>query len=564
MNNKRQIIECVPNFSEGRNTQVIQDIAHTIKNVEGVELLDVDPGQATNRTVITFVGDKASVVDGAFAAIKKASELIDMSQHSGEHPRFGACDVCPFVPVANATMEDCIECAHLLGQRLGTELGLSGYYYEKAAQSSDRQNLATVRSGEYEGLPEKLSNPAWLPDFGPAKFNPNFGVVAVGARDFLIAYNVNLNTKSVRRANSIAFDVREQGRVKREGHPITGKIVRDEEGNALRVPGSCEGVKAIGWYIEEYGLAQISMNITDTSKTSLHKAFEECRASANKRGLRVTGSELVGLVPKSVLLEAGKYFLEKQERSTGVSESEIIHIAVKSLGLDELAPFDAEKKVIEYLLEHPEDQALIQMSLKSFAEQTASESATPGGGSIAAYVGSLGASLGGMVANLSAHKRGWDDRWDEFSNWANKAQEIQEKLLFLVDEDTRSFNLVMDAFKLPKGSEEEKVARSKAIQDATLYAMKVPAEVVHTAGKAMNICLNMVKHGNPNSITDGAVGALCLITCMEGALMNVKINATGLKDKKAAALTIDGCEKDITQAKMVMKDINALLEKALT
>jgi len=564
MSQTKMIIECVPNFSEGRDKSVISAITSTIDAVDGVQLLDVDPGSATNRTVVTFVGDKASVVEGAFQGIKKAYELIDMSKHSGEHPRFGACDVCPFVPVSGATMQDCIDCAHSLGKKLEEELGISGYFYESAAVKEDRKNLATVRSGEYEGLAERVTSPEWKPDFGPSIFNEKFGVVAVGARDFLIAYNVNLNTTSVRRANSIAFDIREQGRVKREGNPVTGKIMRDSDGEALRVAGSCKSVKAIGWYIEEYGVAQISMNITDINETTLHKAFQECRNSANRRGLRVTGSELVGLVPKSVLVEAGKYFLTLQERSLGIPERDIIHIAIKSMGLDELGPFDPDKKVIEYLLENDSDKELVNLSLTQFAEKTAGESPAPGGGSVAAAVGAFGVSLGAMVANLSSHKRGWDDRWSFFSEWAQRGQKLQEELLFLVDEDTRSFNAIIDAIRLPKGSEDEKKQRSAAIQAATKYAMDVPFRVVKTAFEALDVCEKMVEVGNPSSVTDGGVGALCLKTCMEAALYNVKINAQDLKDKEYAQKLIAEGEDLLTQASVIVNGVRDRLDQMIS
>lgn len=563
MNHSKVIIECVPNFSEGRDKKVIDEITKAIKAVDNVQLLDVDPGAATNRTVVTFVGDKESVVEGAFEGIKKAYELIDMSQHSGEHPRFGACDVCPFVPVSGASMQDCIDCAHALGKKIEDELGLSGYYYESAAKQEERQNLATVRSGEYEGLSDKLNNEKWSPDFGPAKFNEKFGVVAIGARDFLIAYNVNLNTTSVRRANSVAFDVREKGRVKRDGHPITGKIVRDDNGEAVREPGSCQAVKAIGWFIEEYGIAQISMNITDIKKTTLHNAFQECRMSATRRGLRVTGSELVGLVPKSVLIDAGHFFLKQQNRSLGIPEREIIHIAVKSMGLDELTPFDPNKKIIEYLLEDDSDKELVNLSLTQFAEKTAGESPAPGGGSVAAAVGAFGVSLGAMVANLSSHKRGWDDRWEHFSDWAVKGQKLQEKLLFLVDEDTRSFNAIIDAIRLPKSSEDEKKQRLQAIQDATKYAMDVPFQVVQTAYEALEVCQQMVKEGNPSSVTDGGVGALCLLTCMESALYNVKINAQDLKDKEYANNLISKGEDLLKKASLTVEEVRQKLNSML-
>ncbi len=532
--NQKRIIECVPNFSEGRDMQLIEKIAEAIRSVAGVKLLDVDPGQATNRTVVTFVGEPEPVVEAAFRAVSRAAELIDMSKHQGEHPRMGATDVCPLVPVSGIEMEEVVEYARQLGRRIGEELGIPVYLYEEAATSPERRNLAYVRSGEYEALPDKLKKTEWKPDFGPAKFNPQTGATAVGARDFLIAYNVNLNTTSVRRANSVAFDVREKGRVKRKGNPITGEIVRDEEGKPLREPGLLKAVKAIGWYIEEYGIAQISMNLTDIKQTPLHKAFEACRESANRRGLRVTGSELVGLVPKKVLLEAGRYFLEKQRRSLGIPEDEIIRIAVRSLGLDELSPFDPRKKVIEYLLEGEEEgDRLVGMDLRAFADETASESPAPGGGSISAYVGALGAALGTMVANLSAHKRGWDERWAFFSQWAEQGQQIKEALLRLVDEDTRAFEGIMQAFRLPKGTEEEKATRREAIQAATRYAIEIPLKVAETALSSFDLLETMLKEGNPNSITDAAVGALCARAAVRGAALNVRINLLDFKGDEA-------------------------------
>lgn len=528
---RKQIIECVPNFSEGRNMDVLKQIANAIRSVEGVKLLDVDPGKATNRTVMTFVGEPANVIEGAFQAIKKAYELIDMSQHSGEHPRMGATDVCPLIPISNITMDEVVEWAHKLGKRVGDELGLSGYYYENAASSNERRNLATVRAGEYEGLNKKIVDPAWKPDFGPATFNAKYGATAIGARDFLIAYNVNLNTTSVRRANSVAFDVREKGRIKREGHPVTGSIVRDEQGEALRVPGACKSVKAIGWYIDEYGLAQISMNLTNIHDTTLHEAFEACRASANRRGLRVTGSELVGLVPKQVMLDAGLHYLEAQERSTGLPDEEIIRIAVKSMGLDELGEFDIRKKVIEYRMEDEDAQPLLNMSLKQFSDETASESVAPGGGSVSAYVGALGGALATMVANLSAHKRGWDERWKFFSDWAAKGQAIQKRLQDLVDEDTHAFNAIMAAVRMPKNSDDEKAARKLAMAEATKGAIQVPFEVMKAGLDIFEVAEAMVKDGNPNSISDAGVAALCARAAVRGAYMNVVINCKDLKDE---------------------------------
>lgn len=556
----RKLIECVPNISEGRDAAKIKEIYSVVETVAGIKLLDVDPGKATNRTVITFVGEPKQVVEAAFLLIKKASELIDMSQHSGEHPRFGATDVCPFIPVANATMEDCIECAQSLGKRVGEELNIPVYLYESAATDAKRKNLATVRAGQYEGIADKIKLPEWKPDFGPTKFNAKSGNIAIGARDFLIAYNVNLNTTSVRRANSIAFDVREQGRVITEN----GKPVLDASGNPERQEGTCKGVKAIGWFIEEYGVAQISMNITNVSDTPLHKAFDECNKSAYERGLRVTGSELVGLVPLNSMLEAGKYFLRKQNRSVGVSESEIIKIAVKSMGLDELTPFDPKKNIIEYMIAEDVSAPLVKMSLTDFANETASESMAPGGGSISAYVASLGISLATMVANLSSHKPGWDERWEEFSDWAEKGQKLKDKLLFLVDEDTKAFNKIIDAFRLPKGSEEEVKTRNKAVQDATKFAIEIPFEVMKTSYDCFETIEAMIKIGNPNSITDAGVGALCIRTAVFGAYYNVKINMADLKDEvwkkellaKADAIYNNTIKKDAELFDIVNKKIS--------
>ncbi len=531
----KQLIECVPNFSEGRDMSIIKAITDEIEKVEGVKLLDVDPGRATNRTVVTFVGTPDKVVDAAYLAIKKASELIDMSKHSGEHPRMGATDVCPMIPISNITMEETVIYAEKLAARVGDDLNIPIYLYESAAKTPERKNLATIRSGEYEGISKKIQQAEWAPDYGPAVFNESTGNTAIGARDFLVAYNVNLNTTSVRRANSIAFDIRENGRVKREGNPVTGKIQRDENGEPLRVPGKLKSVKAIGWFIEEYGVAQISMNLTDINITKLHTAFEAVRDSANTRGMRVTGSELVGLVPKKVLIDAGKYFLNKQERSLGISDMEIMKIAVKSLGLDELGDFDPKKKVIEYLLEEDDIRPLVNKNLTEFSNETASESPAPGGGSIAAYVGALGISLGTMVANLSAHKRGWDDKWHYFSEQAEKGQAIKDQLLFLVDEDTNSFNKIIDAIRLPKGSEEEKTARKIAINTATKYAIEIPFKVMQTAFSAYAVLEEMVETGNPASISDVGVGALCSHTAIHGAYLNVMINCQDLDDKEFVA-----------------------------
>lgn len=553
----KQLIECVPNFSEGRDMSIIKQITNEIESVDGVKLLDVDPGKATNRTVVTFVGEPEPVVQAAFLAIKKASEIIDMSKHEGEHPRMGATDVCPLIPISNIEMDEVVKYAHKLGEMVGRDLDIPIYMYESAATKPEWKNLATIRSGEYEALPEKLGKPEWKPDYGAASFNAKAGATAIGARDFLIAYNVNLNTTSVRRANAIAFDVREQGRVKREGNPITGKVMRDENGEALRIPGKCKSVKGIGWYIEEYGVAQISMNLTDIKISPLHKVFEAVVESATNRGLRVTGSELVGLVPLKVMLDAGKYFLKKQQRSIGIAEEEIIKIAVKSLGLDELAPFDPKKKIIEYQLEDLNAAPLLNMNLRAFAAETASESPAPGGGSISAYVGALGVSLATMVANLSAHKRGWDDRWETFSDWAATGQALNDKLLQMVDEDTNAFNNIMNAFRLPKGTDAEKASRKAAIQIATKHAIQVPFQIMELALESFEIIKAMADFGNPNSVTDAGVGALCARAAIHGAFLNVKINCGDLNDKdfvndvlkKGQELTdqADALEKEVMQ-----------------
>lgn len=533
-----QLIECVPNFSEGNDLTIIKQITDAIESVDGIKLLNVDPGKATNRTVVTFVGNPKSVVEAAFKGIQKASELIDMSKHKGEHPRMGATDVCPLIPISNISMEETAKYAQQLGERVGKELGIPVYLYEAAQSNPARKNLSIIRAGEYEGFFKKILQPEWKPDFGPTVFNEKAGATVIGARDFLVAYNVNLNSKSVRRANSIAFDIREAGRVKREGDPITGKIIKDENGEDVRIPGSLKHVKAIGWYIKEYDVAQISINLTNFRETPLHLVFEETNKKAMERGLRVTGSELVGLVPLQCLLEAGKYFLAKQELSIGVSEEELVHIAVKSMGLDELAPFESKNKVIEYMLKDEDAKPLINMNLRSFANETASESPAPGGGSISAYVGTLGISLGTMVANLSAAKRGWDARWKEFSNWAEKGQLVKDELLALVDEDTQAFNRIMDAFGLPKATDEEKVARKNAIQAATKYAIEIPFKVMEKSLAAMEIVKSMAEHGNPNSVTDAGVGALCCRTAVMGAFLNVKINAAGLDDKAYVTLML--------------------------
>ena len=524
----KQIIECVPNFSEGRDMEIIRQITGRIEEVEGVMLLDVDPGKATNRTVVTFVGEPGPVIEAAFRAVKMASEIIDMTSHTGEHPRFGATDVCPLVPVAGITMEETVEYARKLAERIGKEIGIPVYCYENAASTEERRNLASVRSGEYEGLAEKLADPQWKPDFGPAKLVPRTGAVAVGARDFLVAYNINLNTTSTRRANAVAFDVRERGRAKRKGDPVTGEIVRDKDGKPVMVPGTLKSVKAIGWFIEEYGVAQISMNLTNISVTPVHIAFDEVCKKAEARGIRVTGSELVGLIPLSAMLEAGRYFLKKQRRSTGIPDGELIKIAVKSMGLDELGPFKPEEKIIEYRLKDKTGKNLTELSIQGFMEETASESPAPGGGSVSAYMGALGAALASMVANISSHKRGWDHRWEEFSDYAEMGKAIQMELLDLVDEDTRAFKGIIDAYGLPRNTDEEKVSRQEAITAATIHAIRIPFRVMETAFRGFGVTEAMVLEGNPNSVSDAGVGVLALHACIEGAWLNVKTNAVEL------------------------------------
>ena len=527
-----QLVECVPNFSEGRDMAVVKQITDAIEGVDGVKLLDVDPGQATNRTVVTFVGEPEPVIEAAVRAGAKAAELIDMSRHKGEHPRFGAMDVCPLVPIAGITMDETVPYAHKLAKRLGEEVGLTIYCYEHAATRPERKNLATVRAGEYEGLKEKLTKPDWRPDFGPAEFNAKSGATAVGTRDFLVAYNVNLNTTSTRRANAIAFDVREKGRVKRKGDPLTGEVVRDDKGNSVYIPGTLKCVKGIGWFIEEYGVAQISMNLTNLGVTPVHVAFDEVCKKADQRGVRVTGSELVGLIPLSAMLDAGRYFLRKQKRSVGVSDKELIKIAVKSMGLDDLYPFKPQEKIIEYAIAADRGKKrLVDMTVEGFVHETASESPAPGGGSVAAAVGAMGAALGAMVANLSAHKRGWDDRWEEFGEWAEKGKACHDRLLQLIDEDTDAFNSLMDAFGLPKGGAAEKAERDAAIQAATKRAMEVPFEVMETALKSMEVAKAMAEIGMPASASDAGVAALCAGSAVMGAFLNVKINAKDLEDK---------------------------------
>jgi len=527
----KQLIECVPNFSEGNNMAIIKQITNEIESVEGVSLLDVDPGKATNRTVVTIVGTPNEVCEAAFLAVKKASELIDMRNHKGAHPRFGATDVCPLVPVAGITMEETVQYARKLAKRIGEELKIPIYCYENAALIEERKNLAVCRAGEYEGLKDKLSKPEWKPDFGPAEFNAKAGATAVGARDFLVAYNVNLNTTSTRRANAIAYDVREKGRVKREGNPVTGKPVLDEKGNKVWIPGALKCVKAIGWFIDEYGIAQISMNLTNISVTPVHIAYDEVFKKALDRGIRVSGSELVGLIPLQAMIDAGKYFLKKQNRSVGIPEKEIIKIAVKSMGLDDLYEFKPDEKIIEYkLAADQKKKQLVDMSLTEFTDETASESPAPGGGSVSAYMGAMGVALGTMVANLSSHKRGWDDRWEEFSNWAEKGMQYQNELVRLVDEDTNAFNKIMDAFGLPKKTEKEKELRKQAIEEATKNAILIPFRVMEVSYKALELIKAMAEIGNPNSVSDAGVGALAIRSCVKGAFLNVKINSGDLED----------------------------------
>ena len=531
---------------------IIRQITDAIETVDGVKLLNVDPGKATNRTVVTFVGDEEGVVEAAFRAMSKAAELIDMSKHKGEHPRFGATDVCPFIPIANATMDDCIACAKKLGERVGSKLGIPVYLYEFAASAPHRRNLASIRAGEYEGIKDKIKTADWKPDFGPSEWNVRSGNVAIGARKILIAYNANLNTTSVRRANSVAFDVREQGRK-----------VKNEKGEDVVQPGACKSVKGIGWFIEEYGQAQVSMNLTDIDVTPIHIAFDECVKSAYNRGMRVTGSELIGLIPLKSMLAAGRYFLIKQQRSIGVSESELIRIAIKSMGLDDLTPFDPQKRIIEYMLADHTASPLVNMKLTAFADETASESPAPGGGSISAYVGALGISLGTMVANLSSHKPGWDARWKEFSDWAEKGQQFKDQLIRLVDEDTKAFNKIMDAFGLPKATDEEKKSRKDAIQVATRYAIEVPYKVMQHSYDSMTVIRAMAEVGNPNSASDAGVGALCARTAVYGAYLNVKINASGLDDKAYAEEKIKSGKELLEKAIQLEKEILAIVESKI-
>src|SRR3954447_491613 len=559
----QKIIECVPNFSEGRDLEVIRQITAAIESVEGVSLLNVDPGASTNRTVVTFAGTPEAAVEAAFRGIQKAADLIDMRKHIGAHPRMGATDVCPFIPVSNVSWDEAIDCAKKLGQRVGNELKIPVYLYEKAASDPARSNLSIIRAGEYEGFFDKIKQPAWKPDFGPAVFNEKCGATVIGAREFLVAYNANLNTKSVRRANSVAFDVRENGRVKTEDGTPTGKPVLDAKGEPIREPGMLKHVKAIGWYVEEYGIAQVSMNLTNLEVTPLHAAFDACVESASKRGLRVTGSEVVGMLPKKCLLDAGRHYLRKQKWSEGASEEELIDVAIRSMGLSELKPFDPKEKIIEYKMEAAAGKSLVKMDLRQFCNETLSDSPAPGGGSVAALMGALGVSLGGMVANLSAGKRGWDDKIGYFSDWAVKAQQLKDELLFLVDEDTAAFNKVMAAFGLPKESAEEKTARSTAIESANKYAAEIPLRVMETASRAYPLLADMANKGNPASISDVGVGSLAVRACIKGAALNVRINLASLKDEKVKAELQQKMEQTLREAAGEFERILALVESKL-
>ena len=562
----KQLIECVPNISEGSDIDKINAIANIVETISGVKLLNVDPGKATNRTVITFVGEPKNVIEAAFLLIQKSQELIDMSKHKGEHPRMGATDVCPLVPISNISMDEVAKWAHILAKRVGENLNIPIYCYENAALKKERTNLANCRSGEYEGLKKKLIDKNWKPDYGPSDFNSSIlksGATAISARDFLVAYNINLNTTSTRKANSVAFDIREAGRIKREGNKINGKIITDNKGNAMRTPGFFKSVKGIGWYIKEYGIAQISYNLTDINLSPLHKVFDKTCEMATNRGLRVTGSELIGLVPKKVLIDAGKYFLQKQKRSKGIAEKEIIKIAIKSLGLDELSSFNPNERIIEYMIENKKESNLIDMSLKDFANETSSESPAPGGGSIAAYCGTIGASLATMVANLSANKRGWDNRWEEFSDYAEKGLDFQDQLLNLVDEDTIAFNKIMEAFQLPKDNKTDIEKREIAIQEATKNAIETPFKVMEIALASMDIVKKMAEIGNPNSITDACVAALCTRTAVRGAFLNVKINCLDYKDKKFVKKIIEAGENIEIKAKNIEEDIIKITDKVM-
>jgi len=559
----QKLIECVPNFSEGRDTYVIRQITDAIESVEGVSLLDVDPGASTNRTVVTFVGGPDAVIEAAFRGIKKAAELIDMRKHKGAHPRMGATDVCPFIPVSYVSWEETIACANRLAKRVGDELNIPVYLYEKAAKDIVRSNLSIIRAGEYEGFFEKIKQPEWKPDFGPALFNEKSGATVIGARDFLVAYNVNLNTKAVRRANSVAFDVREQGRIKTENGTPYGKPILDANGDPVRIPGMLKHVKAIGWFVKEYGIAQVSMNLTNIEETPLHLAFDACVEAAAKRGLRVTGSEIVGMVPKKCLVDGGRYFLGKQQWSQGASEEELIDIAVRSMGLSELKPFDPKEKVIEFKIESPSKKSLLKMNLREFCNETLSDSPAPGGGSVAALMGALGASLGGMVANLSAAKRGWDDKIEYFSDWAVKAQLLKDELLLLVDEDSTAFNKVMHALGLPRESPEEKKTRSAAIESATQYAAEIPLKVMETSSKSYQVFSEMAEKGNPNSISDVGVGLLATHACIEGAALNVRINLGQLKDEKFKSALMEKVRQIRADSESRFKEVNRMVESKL-
>jgi glutamate formiminotransferase/formiminotetrahydrofolate cyclodeaminase len=559
----QKVIECVPNFSEGRDLEVIRQITAAIESVDGISLLNVDPGASTNRTVVTFAGNPDAAVEAAFRGIKKAAELIDMRKQKGAHPRMGATDVCPFIPVSNLTWEEAIACAHRLGKRVGEELKIPVYLYEKAAKDPSRSNLSIIRAGEYEGFFEKIKEAAWKPDFGPSVFNEESGATVIGAREFLVAYNVNLNTRAVRRATSVAFDVRENGRVKTDDGTPQGKPVLDANGEPVRVPGMLKHVKAIGWYVEEYGMAQVSMNLTNIEETPLHAAFDACNEAASKRGLRVTGSEVVGMLPKKCLVEAGRYFLRKQQWSEGAAEEELIAIAIRSMGLNELKPFDPRERIIEFKMESAAKKSLLKMNLREFCNETLSDSPAPGGGSVAALMGALGVSLGGMVANLSAGKRGWDDKISYFSDWAVKAQQLKDELLFLVDEDTAAFNKVMDAFALPKDSAEEKAARSAAIQSANKYAAEIPLRVMETAAKSYPLLAEMAEQGNPASISDVGVGLLALRACIEGAALNVRINLAGLKDKEAGSALQEKVREISAASEAEFRKISQIVESKL-
>ena len=566
---QKRIIECVPNFSEGRNLETIKQITDVIEAAKGVKLLDVDPGEATNRTVVTFVGEPKAVCDAAVAAIKRATELIDMRQHKGAHPRMGACDVCPLIPVSGITLEECAELARELAKRISEETNVPTYCYEAAAFKPERRNLAVCRAGEYEALPEKMMDEERKPDFGARPYDEGVaksGATAVGARDFLVAVNYNLNTTSTRRANAIAFDVREKGRPMREGNPITGKIMKDEKGNTIMKPGTLKACKAIGWFIEEYGIAQVSMNMTNLSVTPLHVAFDEVCRAADARGVRVTGAEIVGLVPKSALVDAGRHFLRKQNRSTGLPERELVRIAIESMGLGNLKPFNPDEKVVEYILEAEEQKGikrLVDMTCTGFAEETASESPAPGGGSISAYMGALAAALGTMVANLSSHKAGWDDKWEYFSNWADNGMAVMNELLYLVDEDTAAFNKIMDVFGMPKSTDEEKAARAEAMEVATLYATQVPLRTMKAAYKAFDVVRAMAEEGNPNSVSDAGVGALAARSAVMGACLNVKINAAGLKDRAMAEALVKEAEEIQAAAQRAEAEILAVVESKI-